>query len=172
MKLTAATPMQDETVHIGLNQKKRQEVAEKLAGFLASTYTLYQKSLYYHWNVTGIHFHSLHALFEEQYQELHQAGDAIAERIRALGHVAPGTYREFAKLSSVKEDDSLPESAEVMLKHMLEANEHCSVEAREVLKVAERNGDDVTADMMIARMNAHEKTAWMIRATLGQHGNM
>lgn len=144
----------------------RAEVARVLSGFLASTYALYQKSLFYHWNVTGPHFVGLHELFEEHYQELHKAGDAIAERIRALGHFAPGTLAEFTSLSSIKEDRQLPEAASQMVANLLEAHEHCSEEARGVRRIAEAAEDEVTVDQMVERMEFHDKAAWMLRAML------
>lgn len=154
------------SVNIGINDEKREKVAKKLSEFLASGYVLYMKTLYYHWNVTGVHFHSLHEMFEEQYTEMHQAGDAIAERIRALGLFTPGTIREYIELSSVEEDDTLPTESLDMVRNLLDANEICSREARETLKVAEEAEDEVTVDMMVERMTYHDKTAWMLRAVL------
>ncbi len=156
----------DIDVRVGISEKKRTLVCKELSGFLASTYLLYLKSLYYHWNVTGANFIGLHQLLEEQYEELHAAGDELAERIRALGHFTPGTVGEFIKLSSVKDDTSLPQSSEQMIRNLLAANEQCSEEARNVLKVAEEAGDEVTVDMMVARMTQHDKTAWMLRSIL------
>ena len=153
-------------VHIGVDGKARAKVATELSGFLASTYTLYMKTLFYHWNVTGPHFPGLHKLFEAQYQELHLAGDEIAERVRALGHMTPGTYREFSELSQVKEDDKLPRDSKVMIENLMKSHEACSLEARSVLKVAEECGDEVTMDMMVSRMSFHDKTAWMLRASI------
>lgn len=153
-------------VSIGVDDKARQKVAEKLSGLLASTYLLYLKTLYYHWNVTGPNFVGLHGLFEEQYTELHAAGDELAERVRALGHFTPGTVNEFVRLSSVTDDKSLPNSAEAMVKNLLKANESCSKEAREVVEAADKYGDEVTVDMAVARMTAHDKTAWMLRSIL------
>lgn len=156
----------NETVDIGVKQEQRAEVAKALSSFLASTYTLYMKTLYYHWNVTGKQFTSLHELFEGQYEELHEAGDEMAERIRALGHFTPGTYKAFGKLSAIEEDDELPENAEAMVQNLLADNELASQEARKVLKVAESAEDEVSVDMMVARMATHEEAAWMLRATL------
>lgn len=153
-------------VHIGVDDKAREKVAQELSGFLASTYTLYMKTLFYHWNVTGPTFPGLHKMFEEHYQELHLAGDELAERVRALGHMTPGTYREFSELSKVKEDDKLPRDSKVMVENLMKSHEACSLEAREVLKVAEGCGDEVTMDMMVDRMAFHDKTAWMLRATI------
>lgn len=156
----------DEPVDIGVKETQRAEVAKKLCGFLASTYTLYMKTLYYHWNVTGKQFSSLHELFEGHYEDLHMAGDELAERIRALGHFTPGTFREYIELSAIKEDKSLPENAETMLHNLLKDNEACSREARKVLKIAEEAQDEVTVDMMVERMSIHEEAAWMLRSTL------
>lgn len=154
------------TVHIGVQEGERQEICEKLSGMLASTYVLYLKTLYYHWNVTGSNFVGLHKLFEEQYNDLHTAGDELAERIRALGHYTPGTVREFTALSSIKDDERLPKTSNEMVRNLLDANEGCSQEARRVLEVAEAAGDEVTMDMMIQRMTFHDKTAWMLRSVL------
>lgn len=156
----------EEPVDIGVQKKKREEVAKALARFLASHYTLNMKTLYYHWNVTGPHFHSLHETFEAQYDELHEAGDILAERVRALGHFTPGTFRDYLDLSVIKEDESLPESPEAMIDNLLQDNETCSKEARKVLKVAEDAEDEVTVDMMVERMTQHDEAAWMLRATL------
>jgi starvation-inducible DNA-binding protein len=153
-------------VHIGVDDKARARVAKELSGFLASTYTLYMKTLFYHWNVTGPTFPGLHKMFEEHYQELHLAGDELAERVRALGHMTPGTYREFSQLSKVKEDDKLPRDSKVMVENLMKSHEDCSLEARSVLKVADECGDEVTVDMMVERMAFHDKTAWMLRATI------
>lgn len=156
----------DLSVNIGIEENQRDSVAQKLSKFLASTYSLYLKTLYYHWNVTGNQFSSLHALFEDQYQDLHTAGDEIAERIRAIGHFVPGTMKQFLELSSVVEDTNLPESSRTMVQNLLKDNEEISKEARTVLQVAEQAGDEVSTDMMVARMTYHDKTAWMLRATL------
>ncbi|MET0155683.1 MAG: DNA starvation/stationary phase protection protein [Rickettsiales bacterium] len=166
--MTASTvKMTDkDALHIGVDTEARANVAEHLSRFLATTYTLYFKTLYYHWNVTGPHFHALHLLFEEQYQDLQQAGDALAERIRALGHFSPGTYREFEKLSAVSHDESLPKKSANMVQNLLRDNEICTQEARKVLEAAEKAGDEVTVDMMVGRMGIHEKAAWMLRSTV------
>jgi starvation-inducible DNA-binding protein len=153
-------------VDIGVDSDARMEVSQKLSALLASTYLLYLKTLYYHWNVTGPNFVGLHRLFEEQYVELQQAGDAMAERVRALGHFTPGTVGEFLALSSVKDDPELPQPANRMVLNLLKENENCSKEAREVLEAAQDAGDEVTADMMISRMQHHDKAAWMLRAVL------
>ena len=154
-------------VDIGVVEEKRAEVAKQLSNFLSSTYTLYMKTLYYHWNVTGSQFHSLHELFEGQYEDLHEAGDEIAERIRALGHFTPGTFKAYLETSAIKEDESLPESADKMLENLLQDNETCSKEARKVLEIAGEAQDEVTVDMMVERMSIHDEAAWMIRSTIG-----
>lgn len=156
----------DLNLSIGVNDKSRQEVCKKLSGLLASTYMLYLKTLYYHWNVTGQNFLALHELFERHYNELHVAGDELAERIRALGHFTPGTVREYLALSSIKDDDALPQSNDQMVKNLLADNEQCSKEARAVLKIAEEGSDEVTVDMMVARMTYHDKASWMLRSIL------
>lgn len=167
MSKSALKMTDDVSVDIGVKEAKREEVARKLAGFLATTYTLYMKTLYYHWNVTGPQFHSLHTLFEEQYNDLHTAGDEIAERIRALGHFTPGTFKAFSKMSAIEEDNELPPEATQMVKNLLEDNELLSKEARKVLKCAEEAEDEVSVDMMVERMSIHEEAAWMLRATIG-----
>lgn len=153
-------------VNIGISEARREKIAKALAGFLASSYTLYQKTQYYHWNVTGPQFNSLHTLFEAQYTELAMAVDELAERIRALGHFTPGTPKEFAKLSTIQEDAALPSSAKQMVENLLNDHQTCSNAAREALKLAQDAGDEVTTDILIGRMTTHDKTAWMLRATL------
>ncbi|WP_421781206.1 Dps family protein [Kiloniella litopenaei] len=166
MTVSTLKVVDEKNVDIGVRENQRAEVAKKLSKFLASTYTLYMKTLYYHWNVTGAQFHSLHALFEQQYEGLHKAGDELAERIRALGHFTPGTFKAYLELSSVEEDEALPKEAQQMVENLLKDNETCSKEARDVLKTAETAGDEVTVDMMVARMAAHDETAWMLRSTV------
>lgn len=165
MKLV--TPVKDgQTIKTGVGEESRAKVAEALGGMLASTYSLYVKSLFYHWNVTGPRFHSLHKLFEEHYQDLHEAGDDIAERIRAIGHFTPGTLKAFGALSQVTDDDELPGSAEDMLRNLKEAHGVCAAEARKVLNVAEEAGDEVTVDLMVERMRFHDEASWMLGASL------
>jgi starvation-inducible DNA-binding protein len=149
-----------------LDSGARNATAETLSAFLASTFILYQKTLFYHWNVTGEHFVELHKLFETHYIELQEAADAIAERIRALGYFAPGTTGEFLSLSSVQEDSALPASDRQMAENLLKGHEACAAEARHVLSVAEHADDEATKDLMIKRIYLHEKTAWMLRAFL------
>lgn len=155
-----------ENVNIGITEESRTEVAQKMTPFLASTYVLYMKTLYYHWNVTGPTFHSLHEMFEEQYTDLQEAGDQIAERIRALGHKTPGRFQEFLGLSAISEDADLPETPEAMLRNLFEDNQTCSRQAADAIMVAESCEDYVTHDLLIARKAYHDKVSWMLRANL------
>lgn len=155
---------QEKAGNISGDARQHAEIARVLSHFLASTYVLYQKSLFYHWNVKGPNFVGLHTLFEEHYQELHKAGDVIAERIRALGHASPGTFAEFASMSSVREDSKLPAASRDMVANLLKSHETCSKEAKQVFDCADKAGDEVTGDLMVQRMAFHDKTAWMLRA--------
>lgn len=152
-------------VNIGINERDRKEIAEGLARFLADTYTLYLKTHNFHWNVTGPMFETLHKMFEEQYQELRDAVDAVAERIRALGFPAPGTYAEFVKLASIKEEPGVP-NAETMIERLLEGHETAVRTARSLLAAIGRAHDEPTLNLVSDRMQAHEKTAWMLRSML------
>lgn len=152
-------------VNTGIAESARSEIAEGLSRLLADTYTLYLKTHGYHWNVTGPMFRSLHLMFEEQYMELRDAVDEIAERIRALGHLAPGSYSEFGKLSSVRDEDGAPEAA-AMVERLVEGHEAVIGTAREVVKTAEAADDVATADLATQRINTHEKAAWMLRAMI------
>ncbi len=152
-------------VNIGIEEKDRKEIAGGLARLLADTYTLYLKTHYYHWNVTGPMFETLHLMFERQYNELALAVDLIAERIRALGVQAPGTYTEFAKLSSIKDDAAVPD-AKTMLLNILAAHEAVIRTARSVFPAADKVSDEPTADLLTQRLQLHEKTAWMLRSLL------
>jgi starvation-inducible DNA-binding protein len=141
-------------------------MAESLARVLANTYTLYLKTHNYHWNVTGPQFASLHTLFETQYTELAAAVDTIAERIRALGQVAPGSYAAFAKLSEIKEAPDSPPEAMQMIRDLAADNEALIKLAEKANEVADESGDVASGDMMIERMQVHAKAAWMLRAHL------
>jgi len=164
MKNMTMDLMDKSEIEIGVEDDHRAEVAKSLSTFLASTYTLYMKSLYYHWNVTGANFRSLHELFEDQYTDLSSAGDTIAERVRALGHFTPGTFAEFAKLSMVMEDASLPTTGGEMVNNLLKDHETCSLHARHTMKIAEKAEDEVTTDLMVERMAIHDEAAWMLRS--------
>jgi starvation-inducible DNA-binding protein len=152
-------------VNIGIEESDRQAIAEGLSHLLADTYSLYIKTHYFHWNVTGPMFHSLHQMFEEEYTELAQAVDDIAERIRTLGAVAPGSYSQFAELSSVPETREVPK-AEEMVRLLVEGNEAVVRTARAAFPAAERAGDEATVDLLTERMRTHEKTAWMLRSMI------
>ena len=152
-------------IDIGMSTAQRESIAKGLSVLLADTYTLYLKTHYYHWNVTGPMFNTLHTMFETQYTELAIAVDNIAERIRALGVKAPGTYREFARLTRIQEDDSAPD-AMTMIAQLVLGQEQIVRTAREVFPLAEGANDEPTADILTQRMQIHEKTAWMLRSML------
>ena len=150
-------------IDIGIPETQRQDIADGLSRVLADTYTLYLKTHNYHWNVTGPMFQTLHVMFEEHYNELALAVDEIAERIRALGVYAPGTYKAYAELSSIPEDDNVP-AAEDMIKNLVQAHETVVRTARSVFPVAEAANDEPTADLLTQRMQVSEKTSWMLRS--------
>ena len=144
---------------------ERQATAESLSKLLADSYTVYLKTHNYHWNVTGPMFTTLHTLFEVEYTELALAIDEIAERIRAVGETAPGSYAEFSKLSTVKDATSVPK-AEDMLRELVADQELVVASARRVIDVAEAAGDQASADLGVRRIEVHEKNAWMLRSHL------
>jgi starvation-inducible DNA-binding protein len=152
-------------INIGISGKDRKEVCMSLNKLLADSYLLYLKTQNYHWNVTGKMFQSLHLLFEEQYTEQAKAIDMIAERIRALGEFAPGSFAAFSKVSSIKEESAIP-SAEEMIHNLVHGNEAVVTTAREIVSLADGCEDDVTSDLMIERMQVHEKNAWMLRSLI------
>jgi starvation-inducible DNA-binding protein len=152
-------------IDIGIEPKQRKEIAAGLSRVLADTYTLYLKTHNFHWNVTGKMFQTLHLMFETQYNELWTAVDLVAERIRALGFPAPGTYKTFVELSSIKEDEGVPK-AEDMVRKLVAGHETVARTAREVFKIAEAANDQPTCDLLTQRMEVHEKTAWMLRSLL------
>jgi len=137
-----------------------------LSRLLADSYTLYLKTHNYHWNVTGPQFNTLHLMFEQQYTELATAVDEIAERIRALGEPAPGSYKQFAKLTRIEEEDKVPD-AETMLRQLVIGQETIVRTAREMFPVVDKAADEPTADLLTQRMQIHEKNAWMMRSMLG-----
>jgi len=153
------------SINIGLSEKDRRNVANGLSRMLADTYTLYLKTHNFHWNVTGPMFQTLHLMFMTQYNESWMAVDLIAERIRALGYPAPGSYKEFAALTNIKDNDGVPKAKE-MIHLLLEGQETVVRTAREVLPIAEEAGDQPTVDLLSARMEVHEKNAWMLRSLL------
>lgn len=152
-------------INIGIDSQDRRAIAQGLSRLLADSYTLYLKTHNYHWNVTGPMFSTLHNLFEVQYTELAAAVDEIAERIRALGEPAPGSYRAFAKLTSIEEEEGQPD-AETMIANLVTAQETVTRTAREVFPTAEKAGDEPTCDLLTQRMQLHEKNAWMLRSLL------
>jgi len=150
---------------IGISKKDRERIAEGLAGLLADSYTLYLMTHNFHWNVTGPMFNTLHVMFMQQYTEQWNALDLIAERIRALGVPAPGTYKEFVKLASIKEGEGQPKARE-MIAHLVAAQEAVARTARKLLPVVDKANDQPTADLLTQRLDVHEKTAWMLRSLL------
>lgn len=152
-------------IDIGIKEKDRKAIADGLARLLADTYTLYLKTHNFHWNVTGPMFQTLHLMFETQYNELALAVDLIAERIRALGYPAPGTYSEYAKLSSIKETAGVPKATK-MLELLVEGQEAVTRTARSIFPLVDKVNDEPTADLLTQRMQLHEKNAWMLRSLL------
>lgn len=162
-----ATEAASVAINIGINETDRQAIAEGLSRLLADTYSLYLKTHNFHWNVTGPMFNTLHLMFEGQYNELALAVDLIAERIRALGFPAPGSYSEFARLSSIPEASGIPK-AEEMIRQLVEGQETVARTARSIFEVVDRANDEPTADLLTQRLQVHEKTAWMLRSLLEQ----
>lgn len=154
-------------VDIGISAGDRKTIAAALSRVLADTYTLYLKTHNYHWNVTGPQFNDLHAMFMTQYTELWNAVDLIAERIRSLGHFAPGSYRAFSDLSSIKEEDGVPPATK-MLENLLGGHETVARTCRDAFPAAEKASDQPTMDLLTQRLQVHEKTAWMLRSILGR----
>lgn len=155
----------DPHIDIGISETDRQAIAEGLSRLLADTYTLYLKTHNFHWNVTGPMFNTLHLMFETQYNELALAVDVIAERIRALGFPAPGTYKAYSELSSIEETSGVP-AAEDMIRSLVEGQEAVVRTARSIFPVVDKANDEPTADLLTQRMQIHEKTAWMLRSML------
>ena len=147
----------------GIAARDRKAVADGLAHLLADSYTLYLKTHNFHWNVTGHMFQPLHTMFEEHYTELATAVDEIAERIRALGEPAPGSYRAFAELSSIADAEGVPAATD-MVKELLAGHEAVAATARKVIPTAQTADDEVTVGLLIDRLTVHEKTAWMLRS--------
>ena len=152
-------------LQIGINTQQRAAIAAGLGKLLADTYTLYLTTHHFHWNVTGPMFQTLHLMFETQYNELALAVDLIAERIRALGHPAPGTYAQFAQLTSIKQTEGVP-NAQEMIKLLVEGQEAVVRTARSLFPIVEEAHDEASADLLTQRLQLHEKTAWMLRSLL------
>ncbi|NLX16359.1 MAG: DNA starvation/stationary phase protection protein [Ramlibacter sp.] len=152
-------------VNIGIPDAKRKKIADGLSRLLADSYTLYLMTHNFHWNVTGPQFNSLHVMFMDQYTEQWNALDIIAERIRALGFPAPGTYKEFVKLASIEEVEGVPKATD-MIRHLVLAQEATARTARELFPIVDDANDQPTADVLTERIDVHEKTAWMLRSLL------
>ena len=150
---------------IGISGANREKIVKGLSALLADSYTLYLMTHNFHWNVKGPQFNSLHMMFMTQYTEQWNALDLIAERIRSLGHPAPGTYKEFVKLASIKEVEGVPQSTD-MVRHLVAAQEATARTARKLLPVVAEANDQPTADLLTQRLDVHEKTAWMLRSLL------
>jgi len=153
-------------IDIGISKSDRAAISAGLSHVLADTYTLYLTTHNFHWNVTGPMFNSLHEMFMTQYTELWNAVDPIAERIRALGHVAPGSYAEFGKLSSLPDAPSEPPKAMKMVRILMEGHEAVARTARSLLPVVEAASDEPTTDLLVQRLTVHEQAAWMLRSLL------
>jgi starvation-inducible DNA-binding protein len=152
-------------IDIGIADKARARIVDGLSRVLADSYTLYLQTHNFHWNVEGPMFNTLHVMFMQQYTELWTALDAIAERIRSLGYPAPGTYREFARLSSIKEIDGVPAALD-MVRLLVAGHEAVTRTLRAAFPAAEKGGDEATVDLLTQRLQVHEKTAWMLRSLL------
>lgn len=152
-------------IDIGISESNRSAIAQGLSRLLADTYTLYLQTHNFHWNVKGPMFQTLHLMFETQYNELALAVDDIAERIRTLGFAAPGTYKQFVELSSIKEVEGVPDAKE-MIRLLVEGQEACVRTARSIFPVCNEASDEPSADLLTQRMQVHEKTAWMLRSLL------
>jgi len=152
-------------IDIGIAEANRKAIAEGLGRLLADSYTLYLKTHNFHWNVTGPMFNTLHAMFEQQYTELATAVDEIAERIRALGEPAPGSYADFGTLTSIDEAEGVPNATE-MLRQLVTGQETVVRTARDIFPLVDEVNDEPTADLLTQRMSIHEKNAWMLRSML------
>jgi starvation-inducible DNA-binding protein len=153
-------------INIGISEADRSAIAQGLSRVLADTYTLYLTTHNFHWNVTGPMFNTLHAMFMQQYTDLWGSVDLIAERIRALGHLAPGSYADFGRLASVPDAPAQPPKALEMVRVLVTGHEAVARTARELVPVAEKAGDQPTLDLLTQRLDFHEKTAWMLRSML------
>ncbi|APA68827.1 DNA protection during starvation protein 2 [compost metagenome] len=163
--MASKKPTKAAKIDIGISEADRAKIAEGLSGLLADSYTLYLMTHNFHWNVKGPMFNTLHLMFMTQYTEQWGALDLIAERIRALGYPAPGTYKEFVKLASIKEIDGVPPALD-MVSHLVAAQEATARTARRLFPLLEKANDQPTADLITQRLDLHEKTAWMLRSLL------
>jgi starvation-inducible DNA-binding protein len=153
-------------INIGISEQDRAAIAEGLSRLLADTYTLYLTTHNFHWNVTGPMFNTLHTMFMQQYTELWNAVDPVAERIRSLGHAAPGSYAQFGKLASVPDVPATPPKALEMVRILVEGHEAVARTARGIFPRAEKANDEPTADLLTQRLTVHEQSAWMLRSLL------
>lgn len=158
--------IQPAAINIGIAEGDRAAIAQGLSRVLADTYTLYLTTHNFHWNVTGPMFNTLHDMFMQQYTDLWNAVDPIAERIRALGHVAPGSYQDFGRLASIPDAPVQPPKAMEMALILVKGHEAVARTARELVPIADKAGDEPTLDLLTQRLNYHEKTAWMLRSLL------
>jgi starvation-inducible DNA-binding protein len=168
-KMASSTPTASRnkaSINIGISDKDRAAIAGALSRLLADTYTLYLSTHNFHWNVTGPMFNTLHTMFMAQYTELWTAVDPIAERIRALGHPAPGSYAQFSKLATVADAPLVPPKALAMVKILVDGHEAVARTARAIFPLADKAGDEPTADLLTQRLAIHEQTAWMLRSLL------
>ena len=165
-KAAAAAPAAGAAINIGISDKDRAAIAGGLSRLLADTYTLYLTTHNFHWNVTGPMFNTLHAMFMAQYTELWGAVDPIAERIRSLGHPAPGSYAQFGELASIKDAPTTPPKALEMVRILVEGHEAVARTARSIFPLADQASDEPTADLLTQRLTVHEQTAWMLRSLL------
>ena len=164
--IVSATVRGAPAINIGISEKDRAAIAQGLSRLLADTYTLYLTTHNFHWNVTGPMFNSLHTMFMTQYTELWTAVDPVAERIRSLGHPAPGSYAQFSKLASVPDVPVTPPKALEMVRILVTGHEAVARTARELFPMADKASDEPTADLLTQRMTVHEQTAWMLRSLL------
>ena len=165
-KSKSATQVADAPINIGISAADRSAIADGLSHLLADTYTLYLTTHNFHWNVTGPMFNTLHLMFMGQYTELWNAVDPIAERIRSLGHAAPGSYAQFGALASIKDAPSRPPKALEMVRILVQGHEAVARTARGIFPLADKAGDEPTADLLTQRLTVHEQTAWMLRSLL------
>lgn len=157
-----------EKINIGIAQEDRKVICDNLSRLLADSYILYLKTHNFHWNVEGPMFNTLHIMFMEQYTELWNALDLIAERIRALGSYAPGSYKKYSQLSSIPESEDHKVAARDMIKQLLDGHEAVAKTARSIFPIAEKSNDEATMDLLTQRLQIHEKTAWMLRSLIAE----
>ena len=165
-EVKVAAPAAVPAINIGISEKDREAIAKGLSRLLADTYTLYLTTHNFHWNVTGPMFNTLHTMFMGQYTELWNAVDPIAERIRSLGHFAPGSYAQFGKLTSLPDVPATPPKAIEMIRILVQGNEAVARTARELFPLADKASDEPTADLLTQRLTVHEQNAWMLRSLL------